>query len=109
MKLPTDNIFQLIKSMSASEKRYFKRHYASDKSLSTELFDHLNKQEQYDEDAVKKHFLNTKLTQNLKVYKVQLSDLILKSLVSYHNKKSIRSKIRMGLEEVEILMDKQLY
>ncbi len=109
MKIPTDNIFQLIHSMSASEKRYFKRHYASEKSLTTELFDYINGMDIYNEDVVKKNFADTKVAKNLKVYKVQLSDLLLKSLVSYHNKNNIRSKIRMGLEEVEILMDKQLY
>lgn len=109
MKVPTDNIFKLIQSMSASEKRYFKRHYASEKNLTTDLFDFINSLEEYEEELVKKHFVSSKLSKNLKVYKVQLMDLLLKSLTSYHNKKSIRSKIRMGLEEVEILMDKQLH
>jgi hypothetical protein len=40
---------------------------------------------------------------------VQLTDIILKSLISYHSKKTIRSKIRIGLEEIELLMTKQLY
>lgn len=109
MKVPTDNIFKLIQSMTASEKRYFKRHYASEKNLTTDLFDFINSLDVYDEDDVKKQFANSKLAKNLKVYKVQLMDILLKSLTSYHNKKSIRSKIRMGLEEVEILMDKQLH
>ena len=109
MKIPTDNIFKLIQSMTASEKRYFKRHYASEKNLTTDLFDFINSMDEYEEESVKKHFGKSKLAKNLKVYKVQLMDLLLKSLTSYYNKKSIRSKIRMGLEEVEILMDKQLH
>ncbi len=109
MKVPTDNIYQLIQSMTASEKRYFKRHYASEKNLTTDLFDFINSMDEYEEESVKRHFANSKLAKNLKVYKVQLMELLLKSLTSYHNKKSIRSKIRMGLEEVEILMDKQLH
>jgi len=110
MKIPTDNIFNLIHSMSAAEKRYYKRHYASTKSLTTRLFDLVNNMKEYNEEQVKKQFGDSnKAAKNLKVYKVQLTDLLLKSLTSYHNKKSIRSKIRMGLEEVEILMDKQLY
>lgn len=95
--------------MSASEKRYFKRHYASDSSLLTTLFDFINNMNEYDEEVVKEHFSDSKLAKNLKVYKVQLADLILKSLVSYHSKNSIHSKIRIGLEEVEILINKQLY
>jgi hypothetical protein len=109
MKLPTDHIFRVIHSMSASEKRYFKRHYASDASLLTNLFDFINSQKAYDEEAVKTEFADSKLAQNLKVYKIQLSDLLLKSLVSYHSKNSVHSKIRIGLEEVDILMDKQLF
>ena len=95
--------------MSAAEKRYFKRHYASEKNLTTDLFDFLNKQENFDEKRVHNHFKNTKLSENLKVYKVQLANKILKSLVSYHSKKTIKSKIRQGLEELDILIDKQLY
>lgn len=109
MKLATDNIFQLVHAMTASEKRYFKRHYASEKSVMTELFDYINSMSVYDEDEVKNHFKESKLAKNLKVYKVQLTELLLKSLTSYHNKKSIRSKIRIGLEEIELLMTKQLY
>lgn len=109
MKLPTDHIFRIVHAMSASEKRYFKRHYASDSSLITTLFDFINNMNEYDEEVVKGHFSNSKLAKNLKVYKVQLADLILKSLVSYHSKNSIHSKIRIGLEEVEILINKQLY
>jgi len=109
MKTPTDHIFQLISSMTAAEKRYFKRHYSSDKSLITSLFDVINSQSEYSEEEVKEHFGDSKLSKNLKVYKVQLTDVLLKSLVSYHNKKSISSKIRMGLEEIDILMAKQLF
>ncbi len=109
MKIPTDNLYQLIQAMTASEKRYFKRHYASEKSITTELFDFINGMKAYDEEEVKLNFSNSKVAKNLKVYKVQLTELLLKSLTSYHNKKSIRSKIRIGLEEVELLMYKQLY
>ncbi len=109
MKIPTDNLFQLIHAMSASEKRYFKRHYASEKSSTTDLFDFINGMKAYNEEDVKNNFSQSKVSKNLKVYKVQLTDLILKSLISYHSKKSIRSKIRIGLEEIELLLAKQLY
>ena len=78
MKLATDNIFQLVQAMTASEKRYFKRHYASEKSVMTDLFDFINNMKEYDEEDVKKHFQHSKLAKNLKVYKVQLTELLLK-------------------------------
>ena len=49
------------------------------------------------------------MAKNLKVYKVQLLNLILKSLTSYHSKNNPKSQIRSGLEEVDVLIDKQLY
>lgn len=109
MKTPNDDLFQLIQSMTAAEKRYFKRHYASDKNQTTDLFDFINGLESYDENIVKQEFQDSKLSTNLKVYKVQLTALVFKSLVSYHNKKSSDSKINSALQEVEILIDKELY
>lgn len=109
MKTPTDDIFQLIQSMSAAEKRYFKIHFSSGKSLVTELFNFLNSMKSYDEEEVKKHFKATKLSKNLKVYKIMLIDLLLKSLSSFRYKKSVNSTIRQSLEEVEILTEKSLY
>lgn len=109
MKTPNNHIFRLIQSMLASEKRYFKMHFASDNSLMTELFDFLNLQKKYDEKEVKEYFKETKMAKNLKVYKVQLMDLVLKSLVTYRHKKTIEDKIRVGIDEVIILKEKQLY
>jgi len=63
----------------------------------------------YDEDEVKKHFKKSKLSKNLKVYKIMLTELLLKSLSSFRYKKSINSLIRQNLEEVEILTEKKLY
>jgi len=109
MKTPTDNLFQLIRSMTAAEKRYFKRHYSTKKSHATLLFDVINKQKIYNEPRIKQQFENTNLAKNLKVHKAQLEGLLIKSLCSYHNKRLVKSKIRMGLEEVEILLNMQLF
>ena len=109
MKQPKDKIHKLIKAMSPAEKRYFKRHYASEQSNLTQLFDYINNMQEYDEEKVKQEFSDSKLSQNLKVYKVQLLNLLLKSLTSYYNKSNPKSIIRIGLEEVDILMEKQLY
>ena len=89
--------------MSAAEKRYFKRHFSSDKSLQTKLFDFINSMDEYEEEQVKEYFSDSNLAKNLKVYKVQLFDLLMKSLTSYHSKRNINSRIRIGLEEIEIL------
>ena len=109
MKTPSDDIFQLIHSMTAAEKRYFKIHFSSEKSLITELFNLLNSMKTYNEEEVKKHFKKSKLSKNLKVYKIMLFELLLKSLSSFRYKKSFNSLIRQNLEEVEILAEKKLY
>ena len=109
MKTPTDDIFQLIQAMTAAEKRYFQIHFSSEKSLVTELFNYLNGMKEYDEDEVKLNFQDSKLSKNLKVYKIMLADLLLKSLSSFRYKKSINSQLNQNLEEVEILTEKCLY
>lgn len=110
MKTPNDKLYQLIRSMTAAEKRYFKRHYASSKNQTTKLFDFINGMDtSYDEELVKSNFETSTVSKNLKVYKVQLFKLILKSLTSHRHSKNIKSKIRNGLEAVDILVEKKLY
>jgi len=104
MKTPSAQLFYLIEKMSAAEKRFLKIHFSSAKSHLTELFDFINTQETYDEKVVKAHFSNSLISKNLKVYKVQLTELILRSQVAYHAKRTVRSQIRILLEEVDILI-----
>ena len=109
MKRPKDNLFKLINALSPAEKRYFKRHFAPETGNVTKLFDFINAMDRYDEHVIKNHFKDSKINANFKVYKVQLSDLLLKSLCCHYLKGNIRSKIRIGIEEIEILMDKELH
>ena len=108
MKKPSDHIFQLVHAMSPAEKRYFKLHFASEVNQLTQLFDTVNQMKSYDEEALKRK-LPPSVARNLKVYKIQLQDLLLKSLSSYHGKRSILSKVRTWLEEADILAEKQLF
>lgn len=94
--------------MSPSEKRYFKLHFGPPDNVLTALFDIVNSLTEYDEEVVKQR-MGSKAAKNLKVHKIQLTDLLLKTLTLYQNKKSVYSKIRMGLEEVDLLIDKELH
>lgn len=107
MKTATDKLFRLIKSMSPAEKRYYKRHYGSSANTLTDLFDVINAQRVYQEEAVKEAF-SGKVATNLKVYKFQLEQQLLQSLVSYRYFSNVGSKIRQGLEQVEILAERNL-
>lgn len=108
MKKPSDHIFRLIHAMTPAEKRYFKRHFASEQSVLTQLFDFINKLKSYDEQLIKQSF-EENVARNFKVYKVQLFELLIDSLQAFGSNKNVKTKIRRGLEEVDILLDKQLY
>ena len=107
MKTTTDKLFKLIKAMTPAEKRYFKRHYGSDSNKLTHLFNAINTQKSYDEEAIKELF-KTKMASNLKVYKFQLEQLVIKSLASHRDQSSTAFKLRSGFAAFEILFDKNL-
>ena len=87
-----DHLFQLIQSMSSSEKRYFKRNALIAKDADAnylKLFDALNKMQEYDEAALKKkpfvkHFASERK---------YLYEAILRSLRNYCKEESIRTQI----------------
>ncbi|MBP8239589.1 MAG: hypothetical protein KAX50_06495 [Saprospiraceae bacterium] len=108
MKKPSDHIFQLIRAMTPSEKRYFRRHYAPEDGQLIHLFEVANHLETYDEEHLKSR-LDPPVAKHLKVYKLQLHELLLKSLTSFHSKRGPLSKIRMCLEEADVLAEKQLF
>lgn len=105
------NIYDLIKSLSKSEKRYFKTSF-SQKSINKnyiKLFDVIDKQTEYDENEIRKIFKNEKFVKQLHVTKIYLTDLILKSLRNYHSNKSVSSNLINLLNDIEILYEKELY
>src|ERR1044072_3299219 len=103
------NLFFLIKSLSKSEKRYFRLYAGSAGANYLRLFDFIEKQKEPDDDAVKKQFKNEKFIRQLHVVKIYLSDLILESLRIYHRGHSSFSDVLDLLREVEILHGKELY
>ena len=105
MNTPTPHLWKLIKGLTPAEKRYFKTHFASPGNQLTLLFDALNGQEVYSESAAR-DTLGVKAGQ-FKVLKHQLQDLIMKSWVANSSKRSIKSKIRIGLEEVDLLLERE--
>lgn len=109
MRKPTDTLFRLISNMTPSEKRYYKRQHAgSTDALHNQFFDYLNGLSQYDEDEVRAFFEDS-IGDNLKVYKSQLQERILKSLRLYHQDKSVSSQARNLLHDIEILLEKGLH
>lgn len=110
----TDDLFQLIKSLDQSEKRYFKvfatMHIkGAESNKYVTLFDAIEKQDEYDEAAIRKEFKNEKFLNQLHVAKNYLYNNILKSLRLYHSDKSKLNELIDILRDVQILYDKSLY
>ncbi|MBS1516717.1 MAG: hypothetical protein JSS91_01375 [Bacteroidetes bacterium] len=110
----TDDLFQLIKSLEQSEKRYFKV-FASlhikdaENNQYLKLFDAIDGQGSYDEKELKKIFAGEKFIRQIHVAKNYLYGNILKSLRLYHAERSKVNELMDILRDVQILFDKSLY
>lgn len=105
------NLFLLIKSLSKSEKRYF-RIYAEMSGRDVnylQLFDVIDGQKEYDESEIRKKLKGKRFLSQLHVTKIYLTELILKALKNYHSDNSIQSKLLDLLKDIELLFDKELY
>jgi hypothetical protein len=106
MAYSTD-LFHLIQSMTKSEKRYFKlfSSFQSGNKVYISLFNAISKQENYDEDKLKKQ-LKISAFPTVKTY---LYNLILRSLRSQQQNQNISLQLKDMLKDVEILYQKGLY
>lgn len=106
----SDDVFQLIHSLSKSEKRYFKLTASMQRGEKNylRLFDVLNDMEEYNEEAVRAHFTGERFINQLNVAKRYLYDLILKSLRAFHTDYSPRAEVRELLTSADILREKGL-
>lgn len=107
-KTPSNKLFRLIKSLSGSEKRYFKifAHRGDGKANKyTQLFDAIDEQTVFDElDLKKKIYKNQRIeSRKYSELKAYLFDLILKSLQAYDEKTSIDYRLKGMLLSVRSL------
>ncbi|MBL7884788.1 MAG: hypothetical protein JNL69_12015, partial [Bacteroidia bacterium] len=109
----SESLHRLIKSLSKSEKRYFNlyssRHTLGDKNNNLILFEAIDKQSVYDEDALLKQFKKESFVKLFSITKTRLYDLILDSLIAYHAKSSVDAQLKRDLHCAEILYKKTLY
>lgn len=108
-KTPSSKLFDLVKSLSGSEKRYFKLFVSTKESGNNnkyaQLFDAIDGLDEFDDDALrntvyKNEQIETRKYSELKAY---LYDLILKSLQSYDEKSSVDYKLKNMLLGVRTL------
>lgn len=108
---PSTELFDLIKSLTKSEKRFFKLHsslQSGDKNY-LRIFDAIDKQKIYDEDAIKKQFAKETFIKHLPSEKNHLYKLILKALRAYHAESSVSGILKQEIKNIEILYQKALY
>ena len=102
-------LFELIKSMTMSEKRYFKiyssKHVIGQNNDYVLLFDFMDKSQHYEEDVLQKQ----SFVKNLSAEKNYLYNLILKGLNAFHASFNSKTQIYQLLESIEILYHKGLF
>ena len=108
-----DNLFDLIQSLTKSEKRYFKlmssRHTIGEVNNYILLFDYLDKMDVYDESIVFEHFKGEAFLNRFSITKKRLYDNILSTLDTYHSNSSIDAGLYRSLHAADILYGKSLY
>ncbi len=108
---PSTELHDLIRSLSKSEKRFFKLHsslQSGDKNY-LRIFDAIDKQKVYDEEGLKKQFAKETFIKHLPSEKNHLYKLILKALRAYHAESSVSGILKQEIKNIEILYQKGLY
>lgn len=103
-----DELFQLIRSLTSSEKRYFKVN-GDAKSNYMQLFEAIDAQkETYDEEKLKKKHAKKPFVKYLSAEKKQLREHIMKYMRAYRADATIDNKINELLQDEAFLRDKGL-
>ena len=109
----SNHLFELIKSLNKSEKRYFKlfssRHTIGEENGYLRLFDFIDKMDEYQEDLIFMHFKGQPLLNKFSITKGRLYQNILRSLDSFNTNNSKEAQIYQQLHSAEILFNKGLY
>ncbi|HAA12237.1 MAG TPA: hypothetical protein DCE41_11270 [Cytophagales bacterium] len=110
-----ENLFRLIHSLEKSEKRHVKMWlqstYKKEEQRYTFLFDYLDRQKKYREEALitKLQGLYSISRHQVATTKYLLYHIILRSLRHLYANHHASFKIREGLDTVELLFEKKLY
>jgi hypothetical protein len=113
MRNTSNELFNLIKSLSKSEKGYFKKfsalHIIGKQNKYLKLFSLIDKQKVYDEKTVKDAFNGDPFAVQLHVAKNYLHKMILKSLNQYYQDSTISIRLNNLINTALILYRKGLF
>lgn len=112
-----DDLFQLIKALSNSEKRYVKifasRHTYAEEHNLIELFDEIDRFEEYDEEKLKKKLLkkksNAAVVKYLSAEKKALHELVMRAMRSFHGEKTVDVQLNELMTDELFYHGKSLY
>ena len=103
-------LFELISSMTRSEKRYFKiyirTHASKHEKDYVQLFGLVEQQEQYDEESIIETIQKSGPTQRFAVLKHRLFEKILDALESYKRSTDESMRLRHEINRAQVLMDR---
>lgn len=109
----TDDLYQLVHSLTPAEKRYVKvfasKHLIGSNNNYLRLFDSLAAMEEYDEEELKRKFKGKSFIKHLPSEKNYLHKFILKSMRSYHAESSVDTLLKELLVDAKYLSEKRLY
>jgi len=107
-----NQLHELIRSLSKSEKRFFKifskRHVIGEQNKYVELFDAIESQSVYDEKEILDRFAEEKFVKRLAVAKGYLYELVLKSMNQYHSQNGLHQQVLRHIQTVAFLYEKNL-
>ena len=110
---PSDELFHLIKSLSPSEKRYFKvhasRHVIGKSNHYEKLFDALDAlpdDKDYDEAAFKRTLRGKSYGKNLSDEKTHLREILLRAMRVYHAERTPKGRLVEMIHEINFLYSK---
>lgn len=108
---PSRELFELVKSLTKSEKRFFKLSSSlqSGEKNYLKIFDAIDKQVEYDEESIKIQFKGEVFVKHFPSEKNHLYKLILKSLRAYHSDDTVSSVLKQEIKNIEILYKKALF
>lgn len=104
-------LFDLIHSLTASERRYFHLQMVSNRKNSNllRLFEVISNQKNYDENEINETFKGEKFLSQLHVTRNHLYEAILKHMRSFDMEKTIDYRIKGMIQDVKFLFEKRLF
>ncbi len=114
-KTPSHKLFNLVKSLSGSEKRYFKlaaKNNGADKvNKYLVLFDAIESQKAYNEEVLKELVYKNEVIESRKYSELKsyLYEMILKSLQQFDEKSSVDYRLKGMLQSIRVLFKRSHY